>query len=575
MAFVDKLLTILALLVLAIFGGLLLLNRDSAQRMGRHIEHFTADALQLAMYCLIGATVFAGLAGLVLLWTWISKRRVENMRQRDGSYPLQRVHVAGGVILVDPNKLIGPAIGISGAGVAELFTADPDTHLRHAVERAKVSAMQALAPGDAAISDKYGSMHRPGAVLNAATGKHLAGAYERRQLPPSRIIGADPNLQSPISQSPRLTLRRVLERATPTALLAGQSDDGALATFNPRDSIHAGVIGATGTGKTTSVGYGLVAQALRTGHHVIVLDPKGGADWQPWSNHLEWHASDYQCFPDQIDALWAEHERRTALLREAGARSLDDPVIAGAIPHSLIVIEEYGDLIAQLRRSARKRADAVDDTLDRLMRLSRASGLHMLLLDQYPHEWSHQVLAGAKWLCIFKLGPGQGNKVGEYYAEKLPDHGRFIVRGKEYNAWFAAPHLDKLLAVTPPSQAPRIIDGTCTIHRSRTEAGKESTSGERPMNVHANDATNGAANAIDDNRWQPLIDRWFAEHPQALTGPAVGISDIARRMAIADTGSADAYERYKGIAHKLFHEFRANVRLPGGARLGADITHHA
>jgi hypothetical protein len=81
---------------------------------------------------------------------------------------------------------------------------------------------------------------------------------------------------------------------------------------------------------------------------------------------------------------------------------------------------------------------------------------------------------------------------------------------------------------------------------------------------------NGAA---DDSRWQPLVDRWFAEHPAALTGPAIGISDIARRMAVAETGSADAYERYKGIAHKLFHEFRANVSLPGGARLGTDTSH--
>ena len=105
--------------------------------------------------------------------------------------------------------------------------------------------------------------------------------------------------------------------------------------------------------------------------------------------------------------------------------------------------------------------------------------------------------------------------------------------------------------------------------------GRGFTSGERGVNgVHerlVNDGMNGVMNG-DDNRWQPLIDSWFAEHPEALTGPAVGISDIARRMSIAETGSVDAYERYKGIAHKLFHEFRNAVRLPSGERLGADIS---
>ena len=66
---------------------------------------------------------------------------------------------------------------------------------------------------------------------------------------------------------------------------------------------------------------------------------------------------------------------------------------------------------------------------------------------------------------------------------------------------------------------------------------------------------------------------WFAAHPQALTGPAQGISDLARAMCRDNEGGNDAnYEAYKGRAHKLFHEFRASVRLPGGEKLGTDIT---
>ena len=587
MDILNRLLMLASLVVMAIFGALVAINWQSAQRIGAHVERFVESALQLALYCLSGLTVFAALAGLTVLWALISKRRSENMRQRDGSFPLQRVKINGGWIYVDPNKIIAPAIAVtvSGRGVAELFTAEADLHLRHAVERAKVAQIQALAPGDAAIDGRYGSMYRPGAVFNNAIGKHLAGAYDKpaRQLPPPlpppRIIGDEPTEpnhdRQGVPPAPRLTLRQVLDRATPTALLVGQDDAGALAVFDPRSSIHAGVVGSTGTGKTSYVGYTLVSQALRTGYHVVLIDPKGGADWQHWSNHAEWHPSDPVIFPNQVNALWQEHARRADLIQRAGARTIDEI----GVPHILVVIEEYGDLIAQLRRGDRKRADATDNTLDRLMRLSRATGIHLFMIDQYPEEWSNQVLAGCRYLVVFKLGPNQGAKVGEYKADRLPDVGRFSVRGREYNAWFAAPHIDKLLAATPPSSAPRVIDGDYAVHGT---ASGGSTSGERAVNgvheramngVHER-AMNGAMNS-DDSRWQLLIDRWFAEHPEALTGAPHGISDIARRMSLIDTGSPDEYERYKGIAHKLFHEFRTAVRLPGGERLGTDVSYGA
>ena len=579
MSLIDKLLAIVIAVATALFAGLLLLNRDSAVRIGGHIDHFVAEALQLATYCLIGLAAFAAVAGLVVLWALISKRKSENMRQRDGSFPLQRVKIAGGWIYVDPNKIVAPAIAVSGNGVAEIFTADPETHLRHAIERAKVAAMQALAPGDAAIDSRFGSMYHPGSVFNNATGKHLAGAYERppRQLPAPRIIGDDPDAAPPPSTTPRLTLREVLDRATPTALLAGQDDAGQLATFDPRSSVHAGVVGSTGTGKTSYVGYTLVAQALRTGYHVVLIDPKGGADWQPWARHAEWHPSDPATFPTQVDALWREHARRADLIQQAGARTVDEI----GVPHTLVVIEEYGDLIAQLRRGDRKRADATDATLDRLMRLSRATGIHLLMIDQYPEEWSNQVLAGCRYLVVFKLGPNQGAKVGEYKADRLPDVGRFSVRGREYNAWFAAPHLDKLLAATPPSPAPRIIDGQFTARSQQAEGG--STTGERAMNTPMNTPMNteprpsgsGAPTTID-GWYEWTLAAYLPSHPELLQvdaqGRGVGVRALAEAMAAHGRGDPAQYEAMKGAASEVAKRLRATIHLPGGARFGTDIS---
>ena len=90
---------------------------------------------------------------------------------------------------------------------------------------------------------------------------------------------------------------------------------------------------------------------------------------------------------------------------------------------------------------------------------------------------------------------------------------------------------------------------------------------ERKLNVITTD---------DAGRWDDVVAAWFATHPAALTGPAVGVSDLARAMCRDNEAGSDAnYEAYKGRAHKLFHEFRAAVHLPNGDRLGVDVSNVA
>jgi hypothetical protein len=69
---------------------------------------------------------------------------------------------------------------------------------------------------------------------------------------------------------------------------------------------------------------------------------------------------------------------------------------------------------------------------------------------------------------------------------------------------------------------------------------------------------NGGTQTVDDaRRWDDVVAAWFAANPQALTGPAQGISSLARAMCSDNEGTDANYEAYKGRAHKLFHEFRA------------------
>jgi hypothetical protein len=62
-------------------------------------------------------------------------------------------------------------------------------------------------------------------------------------------------------------------------------------------------------------------------------------------------------------------------------------------------------------------------------------------------------------------------------------------------------------------------------------------------------------------RWDDVVAAWFDANPQALTGPAKGISDLARAMCRDNEGDDANYEAYKGRAFDLFHEFRKGGAL--------------
>lgn len=563
MNFLHKILALATLVVALIMAMLVAANLDSIRVIGWHFERFVAESLALALRCMIGAALLAALGVLVVLALQIARRRNENLRQRDGSYPLQRVRIGRATVLIDPNKMLAPAMVVSQAGIAEIFTADAQTHLQHAIARTRVGVAQALMPGDNAIASRYGSQFRPAgrSLSPRMLGEGRQTEHLPLPLPAASALPEDAPAAAPVQ---RLYLSQVLERATPMQLIVGQDDaTGDLAIFDPTQSIHAGIVGATGTGKTTSAGYTLVAQALRTGYHVVILDPKGGSDWSAWRNHAEWHASDAEVFPAQIDALWNEHSRR---ITHGGQHQ---PV--------LVLIEEYGDLIAQLRRLDRQRAAAADAMLDRLMRLSRASRIHLLLIDQYPEHWSQQVIANTKWLAAFRLGPNQGAKIGQYRADRLPDRGRFLVRGREYDAWFAAAHLDKLLERTPASAAPRVIDGEFTVRSQASEGG--ATSGEQATNAPMNASMNASMNAVPATaaEWYDwVLGSYLPAHPELLQvdaeGRGVGVSSLARAMAQLARGDASQYAAFKGVASEVAKRLRAELRLPTGDRIGTDIS---
>jgi hypothetical protein len=246
-------------------------------------------------------------------------------------------------------------------------------------------------------------------------------------------------------------------------------------------------------------------------------------------------------------------------------------------PSWSIIIEEYGDLREQMRRGTSEQKKAIgyiDSVLDQLMRRARMCDMHLILIDQYPGQWSDQML-GIKYMVVYKLGPNQGAKLQTYKVNTLPDYGRFMVGEEVYDAWYAAKHIKGLLAATPPSKhPPMIVDSTAREVRS-AEHGVQSEEGfatVKPADTPHSPPTWFVSPPSDDpNRWHPVVDAWFAAHPEALIGEAKGISELAKAMATSE-GNVRSYTDLKGMAHTLYHEFRNAVRV-GGDPLGTDITH--
>ncbi len=538
---INRLLAFIVLVLLVVFGVLFLLNVDSARSVGIAVERFTVEALNLTLLCLRGSLVAGAIVGawILAMRTW--RRRNEHMRQRDGSYALQRVRVGQATVIVDPNKFIGNAVAIGPQGLVEFMPAGVDAHLRHAIERAKVSGMQALAPGDEAISSKYGSMFSQRGIFNAATGKHLAGGWDRpdRQLPEPSTL----SIPAPVHL---LTLDDAVRSAAPDRLLAGQNDAGELAIFNPQLHGHGAIVGSTGTGKTTSAAFTVATAALASGYGLVILDPEGGADWGAFGRHADLHEADRETFPDQVDAIVEEYMRRG-----------EQP---GAAQPLLIIIEEYGDLIRQLRTAKRSDADHVDRALDLLLRRGRKRGMHLLLVDQYPEHWSQQVIAGTKFRAVFRLGPNQGAKMEEYHAAKLPDRGAFLHNGNQFESWHAQPALRRLLATVPAAPAPSIIDGTCTVRPERSVAGEwGSTSGANAPNERPNAPAPNADLGPTD--LQEIVWAWRDSHPDG--------SQAEMRRQLGERG----VDISKGYAHELWHRWPGPARLPGSDKLGTDISH--
>ena len=249
-----------------------------------------------------------------------------------------------------------------------------------------------------------------------------------------------------LSENGRVVLGTISQRQ-PVGEAANVPADMHVAIWDSNEARQIGIFGANGTGKTKSVAALIILAAIRWGWHVVILDPKRGADWRNvFEPFVERHDSGPEEMLAQLQVFMLEVQRRQDLCAKYGVGDIADlPPDLKQRP-ILLVLEELGDTRAQLRTLGKEAREEFDALLSTLMRITRYVDIRVVIIDQRPENWPAAVKGNLKALVTFRQGMNQGQAVGYYYADRLAKAGQFAMDGIAYDTWLAHPQAAQLLA---------------------------------------------------------------------------------------------------------------------------------
>lgn len=521
-----------------------------------------------AWFMLLLYIVLVGVVGALLITAWLLYRKQELASNRpvDGAYPLQRIKTRDGrQLIINPGHMVGAAAVIdrrAGTYVEVEHPAGWDVvaNVRQAVERS--NTVRAMFPGDAARMNANGAMSPMPRVPNF---KQLEA---RPPQPPPRIIGAEPPpVERPQPQA--IALPDAIRTNTQKSFAIGQDrDSGALVRWDVAQYPHARFHGASqGSGKTNAAKTALVGMALQDAH-VVILDRRRFKDFADFNGKAELiDTSNPATFVEVMRRLELIYRERDRLLGAHGAANIDE--LPQRPVRYVVMLTEFGTLCSVADGEGLLR-DAMRP-LANIMREAGAAGIHLVFEDQVVEKgkWPRGVAANASGVFTGHLPLNMGAAGGYHHAHQLGMY-EFHHDGQIFRTWDMKAATRRLLA-SAPMLDPRLVvlDGVATPVGDGERSGVQGSAldlGPTPVNDGMNAPMNNAG-----EQWDDVVIAWFAANPQALTGPPVGISDLARAMA-ASEGNSRPHTAYKGLAHKLFHAFRKNVRLPSGDPLGVDVT---
>lgn len=532
---------------------------------------FTGAFLSVALWVFFaGAVLLLLVAGALLGWAWWHGKSVESLRQRDGHYPVQRVKLKDGrIVYLDLNQMVGPAVTVD-RHTGEISEHEPaagwqvQSVVRALVERTR--QMQAMFQGDSSRSTQWGSQSK-GDRLTAAAARLAAGRYDKPEKPAPQIEHTPP---AALPEPARTWgVRDAFQNNTNTRLVLGQTDTGQLVFWDMMQTPHLRFHGQTqGSGKTNAL-QTVAAGAARTGAHVIVLDRRSFKDWSEFQGIAELVDSrDPRRFAAAVLALQKVYQTRDQQLGAAGAPNI--MALPDAPKQVVAIVSEFGALCDQAKGEG-----ILDDVLlplKQVLRMAGATGVHVLLEDQSADRWPMAIATNAEPVTGY-LPLNYGAAGGYHYAHKLAPY-QFHFGGAVFKTWHMAPALRGLLGAAPDlgetlvsssqGQFTGAVHGSSQAVHTRVDSPPPA-----PMNSPMNTAP-----ATLDGWYEWTLDNYLPAHPELLQtdaqGRGMGVKALAEAMAGECGKDVDAM---KGTASGVAKRLRAEAALPGGDRLGVDITH--
>jgi hypothetical protein len=421
-----------------------------------YISFALQTTVQTFIFFIQALLVIAIVVALAVLFyvLWERRQKVLNeiARQRDGSHALRikkdrdgREHVLNPGHMVSSSAIFVPGVGWKEIEPEGGYT---EQFLMVRMEAQRTAHLQAMIPGDEVLKEQPMAGRGMGSdkALKALNGK--APSDQQKALPASSTNTAD-------VYEPYIAMTGVeaLRQATPSNFILGQAQNGALCKVDLHNAQHMGIVGAPGCGKTVSTAYSAGFSVFNFGGRLIVLDGKDGIDWKMWARVAEHHMMDSGVLADQMHYVHQEYVRRMAMVARYNVQHLSK-LEHPDFPSLYVIVEEYG---ANASGMNKKDAAFCDGIINEMTQKGRVTDIHLVIIDQDPRYWSPLLLMCTKAKILYKVGPNQGNVVGDYHAQELPDTGVFRYQKVEYNAWLMEGERDKLLERIPTNPWPPLM----------------------------------------------------------------------------------------------------------------------
>jgi hypothetical protein len=418
----------------------------------------------------IGSLVVAVGGAGVYYWKQYDERRESWARAVDGSFALSTFKNAQGQMYVtDVNKAAFGVFGFNkttGELTTDSLMIGPDRQLDYVKSVQKTRTASATSGADG--------------VRNSAQAKLAAGYYDRPDRQDYRVVQAEPE-QLTVAPWQPLTLADAFAQSTADRWLLGQNATGAC-EFSIMDAQHVGILGAQGTGKTSSTATLMMLHALKSQYHVIALDGKSGVDWMRYKNHIEVYPTDYSVIGDQINELYRAYTMRLKALSLAGASDIYE--LDYQMKPVVVFLEEFGATMDLLKGESSSQHKAVELQIKEIFRKGRATGIHLVLIDQLMNGWPGVMKANTKGIIAYKIGGQQGAAFNAYKLHELADKGQFWNNGGVYDAWFTKPEAETLLRKLQPSRTKLLTDVQYSVIDDTSIDTRGEGRGEKPPPKH-------------------------------------------------------------------------------------------